>query len=57
MASLWHRECNIRGKNESKEMSQKQAIAVVLVRTDGGSDQVEADSIVTHISGEKWMSS
>lgn len=57
MASLWRREWNIRGKNESKEMSQRQAIAVVLVRTDGGSDQVVADSIVTHISGEKWMSS
>lgn len=57
MTSLPSREWNTRRKNEGKEMSQRQAIAAVLVRNDGDSDQVVADSIVTQLSGEKWMSS
>lgn len=57
MTSLLSREWNIRHKNEGKEMSQRQAIAAVLARNDGDSDQVVADLIVTQLSGEKWMSS
>lgn len=57
MTSLLSREWNTRRKNEGKEMSQRQAMAAVLVRNDGDSDQVAADSIVTQLSGEKWMSS
>lgn len=57
MTSLLSRGWNIRRKNEGEEMSQRQAIAAVLVRNDGDSDQVVADLIVTHLSGEKWMSS
>lgn len=57
MTSLLCRERILRGKNESREMSQEAGYNPVLVRKHRGSDQVVADPTVTQITGEKWMSS
>ena len=57
MASLLCRERILRGKNESRKMSQEAGYYPVLVRNHCGSDQVVADPTVSQITGEKWMSS